>query len=68
MNWEDEINEHLTNLHPYEIQEGIIKPAITQIIDDYEDSLIIEDEKERIQRTKQIIKKLKEIKRLINKI
>jgi hypothetical protein len=37
MKWQDEIKEHLVNLHPHEIIEGIIKPSIDQVISDFED-------------------------------
>lgn len=45
--WQDEINEHLANLHPHNIIEGVIKPAIEQVIDDFKDSLNLCDTKEQ---------------------
>ena len=64
MGWQKQLNEMLSELHPVQIQEGIIEPAIEQIIDDYEDCLRDgfydkEEEKDQIEMTKRIIKKLK---------
>ena len=55
MIWQDEINEHLANLHPHEIIVGIIKPAIKQVIDDYVDALRLADSKEQKQLHKNLI-------------
>lgn len=43
--WQDEVNEHLANLHPHEIIVGIIKPAVEQVISDFEDAITVLDEK-----------------------
>lgn len=55
MKWQDDINEHLANLHPTEIIEGIIKPSMEQVISDFEDSLNLCDNKEQEQLTKKLI-------------
>lgn len=44
--WQRQVNEILANLHPTQIIEGIVKPAIKQIIDDYKDYLENVDEGE----------------------
>lgn len=65
VNWQDEINEHLANLHPHEIIEGIIKPAIEQVIDDFEDSLNLCDTKEQKDITQKLISFWKGIRKRI---
>ena len=37
MKWQEDVDDYLANLHSHEIIEGIIKPAIEQVISDYED-------------------------------
>ncbi len=37
--WHEQINEILAEVHPVEIEEHIIKPAIKQVIEDIEDSI-----------------------------
>lgn len=67
--WKEQILKHLANLHPTQITEGVIKPAIDQIIDDYEDSLnyFEEGEEEQIKLHKQLIKFWKDTRRKITK-
>lgn len=43
ISWKEEISNHLANLPTTEIIEGIIKPAIEQVITDLEDSLLYYD-------------------------
>jgi len=69
MQWQDEISDCLANLHPVQITEGIVKPAIDQLIEDYEDSLKLydEDEKDQIEMTKHLIAFWRGIKKQVEK-
>lgn len=59
--WRQYVDDCLSTLHPAQIEEGILKPAINQLIEDYQDSLdkYILGEEEQAALTKQIIKNLK---------
>lgn len=65
--WKDQVSEILANLHPHEIEEGIIKPAINQVIEDYDDSLSLytKDEGRLKRMTENLIMKWETIKKMI---
>lgn len=65
MKWQDDIVEHLAHLHPCEIIEGIIKPAVKQVIEDIDDGLQQFDTSEKEQKiiNEEIIERYKDIQK-----
>jgi len=55
--WEEQVLDILLMCHPVEIENHIVKPAVKQIIDDYEKSIqyYTEDETEQIKLTEELI-------------
>lgn len=67
--WTETIYDILANVHTFEVVEGIIKPAVNQVLLDYEDSLGFYDpeyDEEAIEWTHKLIAKWRRIKEMID--
>jgi hypothetical protein len=65
--WTEEVYDILANIHPVEIESGVIVPAIQQIIADYQEYIFNTEtwDKENIDRHMELINKWQTILKMV---